>query len=74
VAAYTRLERPDQLVSLLFTQPFSTFKHLTSTKLYVENTARKYLNQLTDLSELDKRTIAGHHYYLNLELHRIWGE
>lgn len=46
VAADTRLERPDQFVSLLFTQPFTTVKHLTSAKLYVENTARKYLNQL----------------------------
>lgn len=74
VAADTRLERPDQLVSLLFTKNFTTVKHLTSARLYVENTARKYLNQLTEMGVLAKRTIAGHHYYLNLELYRILGE
>ncbi len=74
VAADTRLERPDQLVTLLFTQPFTTVKHLTTARLYVENTARKYLNQLTTLGVLEKKTLAGHHYYLNLELHRILSE
>lgn len=28
VAADTRLERPDELVNPLFTQPFTTVKHL----------------------------------------------
>lgn len=74
VVADTRIERPEQLVNLLFTQPFTTVKHLTSARLYAELTARKYLNQLTDLGALERRTIGGHHYYLNLELHRILSE
>ena len=42
--------------------------------LYAENTAKKYLNQLVDMGILERRTIQGNHYYLNLELHRILGE
>lgn len=70
----TQMERPEQLVNSLFTQPFTKVKHLTDERLYVENTARKYLNQLVDMRILEKRSISGHHYYLNLELHRILSE
>jgi len=74
VVSETTIDRPEQLVHLLFTQPFTKVKHLTEAWLYVENTARKYLNQLTDMGVLEKKTLAGHHYYLNLELNRILSE
>jgi Fic family protein len=74
VLADTQMERPEQLVNMLFTQPFTKVKHLTDARLYVENTARKYLNQLVDMRILEKKVISGHHYYLNLELHRILSE
>lgn len=67
----TEIRRPDQLIQLIFTQPFTKVKHLTSQGLYAENTARAYLNTLVDLGVLEKRTIQGHHYYLNLELYTI---
>ncbi|OGX87955.1 Fic family protein [Hymenobacter coccineus] len=74
IVADTAIERPEQLVNSLFTQPFTKVKHLTDARMYVENTARKYLNQLVDMGVLGKKVIAGHHYYLNLELHRILSE
>ena len=70
----TRIERPEQLVNSIFTQPFTKVKHLTDARLYVENTARKYLNQLEEMGILSKKVISGHHYYQNLELHRILSE
>lgn len=70
----TRMERPEQLVNSLFTWPFTKVKHLTDERLYVENTARKYLNQLVYMGILTKKVISGHHYYLNLELHHILSE
>ncbi len=65
------IRRPEQLVQAIFTQPFTRVKHLTDAKLYAENTARNYLNKLGEMGILEKRTIQGHHYYLNLELYRI---
>lgn len=63
--------RPESLVSALFNQPYTRVKHFTSMGLYSENTARKYLDQLTVLGILEKRTIQGGNYYLNVELYRI---
>ena len=57
---------PGQMVSRLFTQPLTKVKHLTNERLYVENTACKYLNQLVDLGTLGKKSISGHHFFLNL--------
>lgn len=68
----TDFSRPDVLVNSLFTQPFTRVKHLQND--YAENTARKYLDRLTDMGVLEKRMIAGSAYYLNLELHRILAE
>lgn len=68
------IRRPEQLIQLIFTQPFTKVKHLTDAKLYAENTARNYLNKLTDMGVLEKKTMQGHHYYLNLELYRILSE
>ncbi len=65
---------PEELVQFIFKQPFTTVKHLHQAKVYSENTARKYLNQLCDIHVLEKRTIEGHHYYLNLELYKILSE
>ncbi len=73
VIAETSIRRPEALVDLLFTQPFSKVVHFTGKKIYAENTARNYLNQLCELRILEKRTMEGHHYYLNLELYRILG-
>jgi len=74
VLTETNIRRPEALVDLLFTQPFSKVVHFTDKKIYAENTARNYLNQLCELGILEKRVMEGHHYYLNLELYRILGE
>ena len=65
------IRRPEQLVQKIFTQPFTRVKHLTDEGLYAENTARNYLNKLDEMEILAKKTIHGHHYYLNSELYRI---
>ena len=65
---------PEELIELLFTQPFTKVKHLVDSGIYAENTAREYLNRLCDLHVLEKKEISGHHYYLNLELYRILSE
>ena len=65
---------PEVLVQYIFYQPFTTVRHLFQAKVYSQNTARKYLNQLCDIHVLEKRTIEGHHYYLNLELYNILSE
>lgn len=71
VRSQTAIQRPEQMIEMLFTQPYSTVKHFTDQGIYAENTARSYLNQLTVLGVLDKRTIQGHHYYLNIDLYNI---
>src|SRR5687768_16146015 len=65
------IRRPEQLIQRIFTQPFTRVKHLTEEGLYSENTARNYLNKLDEMGILEKKTIHGHHYYLNPELYRI---
>jgi len=69
----TSIARPESLLEAIFTQPFTKVKHLVDKKLYAENTARQYLNQLVELGVCEKREISGGHYYLNLELYRILG-
>ena len=68
------ITRPEVLVDALFTQPFTRVKHLTDQRAYAENTARKYLDQLSVAGILEKRIINGSSYYLNLELYRILSE
>ena len=63
--------RPDDLMEFIFTQPFIKVNHLVEADIYAEKTARKYLNDLCEMQVLEKKTIEGKHYYLNLELHRI---
>lgn len=70
----TNINRPEPLTNMLFTQPFTRVKHLIDSKMYAENTARKYLNQLTEMGVLEIKSLQGNHYYLNLELHRILTE
>ena len=72
--ATTAITKQDQLINMLFTQPFTRVKHLTDAKLYAENTARKNLNILVQMGILELKIIQGSHYYLNLELHRIISE
>jgi Fic family protein len=69
-----KLRNPEDLINVLFTQPFTKVKHLTESKIYAENTAREYLNKLCDMQVLEKKQLDGHHYYLNLELYRILSE
>ncbi len=66
-----KFRNPEGLVEFLFTQPFTKVKHLVEVGIYAENTAREYLNKLCELQVLEKKEMAGHHYYLNLELYRI---
>jgi len=68
------IRNPEKLVEMIFTQPFTKVIHLQNERVYAENTARAYLNRLCDINVLEKRTIDGHHYYLNLELYRILSE
>jgi Fic family protein len=42
--------------------------------IYAEKTARKYLNQLCDLGVIERKSIDGKHYYMNLELYSILSE
>ncbi|MFC3416084.1 Fic family protein [Algoriphagus hitonicola] len=69
----TSIARPESLLEAIFTQPFTKVRHLVDKKLYAENTARQYLNQLVELGVCEKRKISGGDYYLNLELYRILG-
>jgi Fic family protein len=66
-----KIRRPDQLVEMLFIQPFTRVKHLQEAKIYAEGTARNYLNRLAEIGVLEKKVIEGDHYYLNIELYRI---
>jgi len=70
----TDIARPESLVNAIFTQPYTRVKHLVGGNIYAENTARKYLDQLTDMGVLEKRVIGKGNYYLNLELYRILSE
>ncbi len=69
-----KIQKAEQLVDFIFTQPYTKVKHLQMAKLYSEGTARDYLNKLSDMQIMEKRTFEGHHYYLNLELYRILSE
>jgi Fic family protein len=69
-----KFRRPEDLINVLFTLPFTKVKHLTESKIYSENTAREYLNKLCDMQVLEKKELGGHHYYLNIELYRILSE
>lgn len=70
----SKIRRPEQLIDMLFTQPYIKVKHLTDAKVYSETTAREYLNKLSTLRVVKKKNIEGHHYYLNQELYRILSE
>jgi Fic family protein len=66
-----KFRNPEQLIDAIFTQPLTKVKHLVDAQIYAENTARNYLNDLCEMSILEKKEMEGHHYYLNLELYRI---
>ncbi len=74
VLVNTGIQRPDSLISSIFTQPFTRVQHLVNAGIYAENTARKYLDQLTEMGILEKRSVGKGHYFLNLELYRILSE
>ncbi|MFT5280198.1 MAG: Fic family protein [Bacteroidia bacterium] len=66
-----KIKNPESLITAIFTQPLTKVKHLVEANIYSENTARNYLNRLTELEVLEKKELGGHHYYLNIELHKI---
>jgi Fic family protein len=66
--------RPEDLVDFIFTQPYTKVSHFVSAGVYAEKTARNYLNELCAMQVLEKKTISGKHYYLNLELYKILSE
>lgn len=70
----TDFRRPEQLLLAIFNQPLTKVKHLTDAGYYAENTARNYLNRLSEMGILEKKSMEGHHYYLNIELYRILAE
>lgn len=74
IVQQTDIKRPDEMIQALFTQPFSRVKHFTKAGIYAENTARNYLNRLCEIGVLEKKTIKGHHYYLNIDLYNILSE
>ncbi|KQS27974.1 Fic family protein [Dyadobacter sp. Leaf189] len=74
IIAETDVKRPESLVNVIFTQPLTRVRYITGQKLYSENTAKKYLNQLVSMGILERRSIQGNHYYLNSELYRILAE
>ena len=67
-------KNPEQLVQMIFNQPFSKVKHFTEKGVYAENTARDYLNRLCTMGVLEKKNIQGHFYYFNTELGTILGD
>lgn len=69
-----KFQKTEGLIDAIFTQPYTKVRHLTEKGLYAENTAREYLNKLTDMGILEKKRVRGHDYYLNLELANILSE
>jgi Fic family protein len=67
----TDVRRPENLAEAIFTQPYIKVNHLTDRGIYAENTARNYLNELSELQILEKKEIKGKHYYINPALVEI---
>ncbi|NIJ53820.1 Fic family protein [Dyadobacter arcticus] len=74
IVSDTDIVRPDSIVNVIFTQPFTRVKYFTDQRMYAENTVKKYLNRLVEMGILERRSMQGNHYYLNLELYRILAE
>lgn len=66
-----KFRKPETLVIMLFSQPYTKVKHLVDSGLYAENTARDYLKRICELQVMERKELVGYHYYLNLELYRI---
>lgn len=64
----------NELIEFVFNQPYTKVNQLVEQSMYAEKTARKYLNELCNMGLLEKKTIEGKDYYLNLELCRIMSE
>jgi Fic family protein len=69
-----KIRKPEDLVEMIFTQPFTKVKHLQEAKIYSETTARDYLNKLSDMQVLEKKTIEGSSLLSNHELYKILSE
>ena len=74
--AETNFKKQHQLIEKIYTQPFTTVKHLTKSNdnpdgLYSENTSRNYLAELTKIGMLQKVNIGGNHYFKNVQLTNI---
>jgi Fic family protein len=71
VRTETGIARPEALIEVIFTNPFTKVRHFTEKGIFAENTARQYLKRLTDMGILEMKSVGGNHYFVNLELHRI---
>jgi len=69
-----RLRNPEDLVTALFTQPFTKVNQLVDSGIYTENTARDYLNRLCDIRVLEKKRNRGPSLLFESELYRILSE
>jgi len=74
IANDTRIQRPEKILEMIFTQPMTKVKHFVEKGIYAENTARDYLNKLCEIGILEKKIVQGNHYYENIELVRILSE
>jgi len=71
VKTETDIVRPEALIEVIFTNPFTKVRHFTDKGIFSENTARQYLRNLANMGILEMRSIGGNHYFVNLELQRI---
>ena len=72
----TSFKYTNALVERLYSQPFTTVKHITKSTentsgLYAENTARVYLDKLVGTGVLHKVRMGGNNYYRNVKLIEI---
>lgn len=71
----TQIKKPHLIVEKIFTQPFTTVKHISKQDnpdgIYSNVTARHYLDILTKATVLKKISISGNHYYKNVKLTEI---
>ena len=59
------------VIEAIFTQPYIKAIHIVGDKIKSRNTARKYLDQLSDIGVLELRHIGNENVYINNDLVRI---
>ena len=68
---FTCCKRGTKLIDLLFEQPYCKISFLVERGIAKEQTASRYLRQLTELGELDRIKRGRENYYINKSLWRI---